>query len=155
MKADEVFLSLDYKKRSASSSVQEQIPDYQDKWVIAAEDLPLTWNNECLLQHILVLLLLYWLKCPTQTHHVYASESFEFNKAPQAKQFTTWFLHFTESYLEHATTATIKYMSHPLCSIYNSNILISSWKRNVYQRVKFMINVELICSGLKLYTQYF
>lgn len=124
MKSGEAFPTVDCKKRSTSASAREQIPHSQDNGATAAEGHTLTWTDEFPLQHTLVILLLYCLKHLTQTHHIYAFESFEFYKAPQAKHFTTQFLHFTENISEHATTTTIKYMSHSLCSLYNSNILM-------------------------------
>lgn len=80
----------------------------------------------------MMLLLLYCLKYPTQTQHIQAFESFEFNRATRAKEFATRFLHFAENILEQATTIIIKYMPHSLCSIYNSNILVSLLKHHVY-----------------------
>lgn len=79
----------------------------------------------------MMLLLPYCLKYPTQTHHIHAFESFEFNKASWAKEFTTWFLHFAENILEQPTTIIVKYMLHSLCSIYNLNILITLLKQHV------------------------
>lgn len=43
---------------------------------------------------------------------IYVLKLFGFNKGPQAKEFTTWFLHFAEHILDQDTAIIIKYMAH-------------------------------------------